>query len=182
VGSNLTPAEAFFWCSLLPALSYLTATCEAILSVKEWNREMKIKQRKRKVVIKNLRSVHMVTRKQSQFILNWGPCPPLCYATAEYCLYTFIFLGSEGDTAPCPTPLLTLVLYIHLFCDFWAEFMYFGSTLIYQDKEFLNLRPLRIRTKYNPFPPSSKFNPHPPHTRKCGYPQPSRVNPSRAGL
>jgi len=23
VGSNLTPAEAFFWCSLLPVLSYL---------------------------------------------------------------------------------------------------------------------------------------------------------------
>jgi len=35
MGSNLTPAEAFFWCSLLPVLSYLTATCEAILSVKE---------------------------------------------------------------------------------------------------------------------------------------------------
>jgi len=35
VGSNLTPAEAFFWCSLLPVVSYLTATCEAILSVKE---------------------------------------------------------------------------------------------------------------------------------------------------
>ena len=35
VGSNLIPAEAFFWCSLLPVLNYLTATCEAILSVKE---------------------------------------------------------------------------------------------------------------------------------------------------
>jgi len=36
VGSNLTPAEALFQCSLLPVLSYLTATCEAIiLSVKE---------------------------------------------------------------------------------------------------------------------------------------------------
>ena len=31
---NLTPAKVFFWCSLLPVLSYLTATCEAILSVK----------------------------------------------------------------------------------------------------------------------------------------------------
>jgi len=40
---------------LLPVLSYLTATCEAILSVKEWNRKMKIKQRKRTVVIKKLR-------------------------------------------------------------------------------------------------------------------------------
>jgi len=27
-----------------------------------------------------------VTRKQSQFILNWG-LAPLSYATAEYCLY-----------------------------------------------------------------------------------------------
>jgi len=35
VGSNVTPAEAFFWCSLLPVLSHLTAMCEAILSVKE---------------------------------------------------------------------------------------------------------------------------------------------------
>jgi len=48
VGSNLTPAVAFIWCSLLPVLSYLTATCEAICSLKEWNR----KQRKRTVVIK----------------------------------------------------------------------------------------------------------------------------------
>jgi len=51
-GLNLTPAEAFFWCSLLPVLSYLAATCEAILSVKQWNRKMKMKQRKRTVVIK----------------------------------------------------------------------------------------------------------------------------------
>jgi len=36
VSSNLTPAEAFCWCSLLPVLSYLTGTCEAILSVNEW--------------------------------------------------------------------------------------------------------------------------------------------------
>jgi len=35
VGSNLTPAEVSFWCSLLPVLSYIAATCEAILSVKE---------------------------------------------------------------------------------------------------------------------------------------------------
>jgi len=35
VGSNLTPAVAFIWCSLLPVLSYLTATCEAIFSLKE---------------------------------------------------------------------------------------------------------------------------------------------------
>jgi len=35
VVSNLMPAKAFFWCSLLPVLSYLTTTCEAISSVKE---------------------------------------------------------------------------------------------------------------------------------------------------
>jgi len=52
VDSNRTPAEAFFWCSLLPVLSYLTATCEAILPVKELNRKMKIKQRKHAAVIK----------------------------------------------------------------------------------------------------------------------------------
>jgi len=52
VGSNLTPAKALFWCSLLPGLSYLTATCKVILSVKERNRKMKIKHRKRTVVIK----------------------------------------------------------------------------------------------------------------------------------
>jgi len=28
-------SRSFFWCSLLPVLSYLTATCEAILSVKQ---------------------------------------------------------------------------------------------------------------------------------------------------
>jgi len=35
MGSNLTAAEACFWCSLLPGLSYFTATCEEILLVKE---------------------------------------------------------------------------------------------------------------------------------------------------
>ena len=52
VGSNLTQTEAFFWCSLLPVLSYLTATCEVILLAKELNRKINIKQRKRTVVIK----------------------------------------------------------------------------------------------------------------------------------
>ena len=35
-------------------VSYLTATCEEILSVKQWNCKMKIKQRKRTVVIKKI--------------------------------------------------------------------------------------------------------------------------------
>jgi len=77
VDSNLTPAEAFFWCSLLPVISYLTATGEAIFSVKEYNRKMKIKQRKRTVVIKKFSVVRIsLTKKQSRFILNWGPFTP----------------------------------------------------------------------------------------------------------
>jgi len=39
-------------------------------------------------------------------------------------------------------------------------------------KEFLNPRPPRT---------SSKFNPH-PHAKQCGYPQPARFNPPGAGL
>ena len=50
-----------------------------------------------------------MTRKQCQFILNWGPFPPLSYATAEHCLYIFLFLGSEGG-AWHSAPLRTLVL------------------------------------------------------------------------
>jgi len=49
------------------------------------------------------------------------------------------------------------------------KFMRCGSTLSHPRNEFLN--PRRTRTK---------FNPHPP--RKCGYPQPARVNPPRARL
>jgi len=68
------------------------------------------------------------------------------------------------------------------------KFMCFGSTLSYPHKEFFNPRP--PRTKYNPLLPRSKFNPHPhakqcrlPYPpRKCGYPEPARVNPPRAGL
>ena len=45
-----------------------------------------------------------MTRKQSQFILNWGPCPPLSYATDEYCLDIFLFLGSEGVHGTVPPP------------------------------------------------------------------------------
>jgi len=105
VGSNLTPAEAFFWCSLLPVLSSLTATCEAILSVKEWNRKMKIKHRKRTVVIKNLRSVYISDQKTKSVYFKLRPLSPLSYNTAEYCLCIFLFLGSEGGplhSAPPP--------------------------------------------------------------------------------
>jgi len=34
-GLKSPDSRSFFWCSLLPVLSYLTGTCEAILSVKE---------------------------------------------------------------------------------------------------------------------------------------------------
>jgi len=37
-----------------------------------------------------------------------SPLPPLRYATAEYCLYIFLFLGSEGGHGTVP-PLRTLV-------------------------------------------------------------------------
>ena len=105
MGSNLTPADAFFWCSLLPVLSYLAPTCEAILSEKEWNRKMKSKQRKRTVVIKNLRSADINDQKTKPVYFKLRPLPPLSYATAEYCLYIFLFLGSEGGgMAQCPPP------------------------------------------------------------------------------
>ena len=51
------------------------------------------------------------------------------------------------------------------------KFMCFGSTPSYPHKEFLNLRPPCIRTKYNPHPPRSKFN---PHAKQCGFPHPPR--------
>ena len=108
MGSNPTPGEAFFWCSLLPVLSYLTATCEAILSVKEWNRKMKIKQRKRTVVIKNCVVRKSVTRKQSQFILNWGPCPSLVSPLPNTVCTFFIFRVWGGAMTQWP-PLRTLV-------------------------------------------------------------------------
>ena len=91
LGSNLTPAESFFCCSLLPVLSYLTATCEAIFSVKEWNRKMKIKPWKRTVVIKKLRSVYISDQKTKSVYFKLRPLPRLSYAPAEYCLYIFYF-------------------------------------------------------------------------------------------
>ena len=71
-------------------LSYLTATREAILS-EEWNRKMKIKQRKRTVVTKNLRSAYMSDYKTKSVYFKLKPLLPLSYATAEYCLYIFLF-------------------------------------------------------------------------------------------
>jgi len=59
------------------------------------------------------------------------------------------------------------------------EFMCFGSTLIYPHKEFLI--PRLPRSKFNPHPHVKQCGlSHPP--RKCGYPQPTWVNPPRAGL
>jgi len=61
------------------------------------------------------------------------------------------------------------------------KFMCFGQTFSYPHKEFLIPRPPRTRSKYNPHPHTKQYGfLHPP--RKCGYPQPRRVKPPRAGL
>jgi len=57
---------------------------------------MKMKQRKRTVVIKNLRSAYISDQKTKSVYFKFRPLPPLSYATSEYCLYIFLFLGSEG--------------------------------------------------------------------------------------
>jgi len=57
---------------------------------------MKIKQRKHIVVIKNLHSAFISDQKTKSVYFKLRPLPPLSYATAEYCLYIFLFLGSEG--------------------------------------------------------------------------------------
>jgi len=56
--------------------------------------------------------------------------------------------------------------------------MCFASTLSNPQKEFLNPRPPRTRTKYNPHPPRSKFNPHPPRTKSSAG---SRTRPANVG-
>jgi len=45
-------SRSFFLVFIVTCVKLLTATCEAILSVKELNRKMKIRQTKRTVVIK----------------------------------------------------------------------------------------------------------------------------------
>jgi len=52
---------------------------------------MKIKQRKRTVVVKNLRSVYISDQKTKTIYFKLRPLPHLIYATAEYCLYIFYF-------------------------------------------------------------------------------------------
>jgi len=61
------------------------------------------------------------------------------------------------------------------------KFMCFGSTLSYPHKEFLIPRPPRTRSKFNPHPHRTRTQSS-AGSRKCGYPQPARVNPPRAGL
>ena len=101
-GSNLTPAEAFFWCSLLPVLSYLTATCGAILSVKEWNRKMKIQQRKRTVAIKNLRGAYISDQKTTSVYFKLRPLPHLITPLPNtlYTLFIFRVWGGHGTVPP----------------------------------------------------------------------------------
>jgi len=60
------------------------------------------------------------------------------------------------------------------------KFTCVGSTLSYPLKDFLNLRPPRTRTKYNPHPPRSKFNPHHPCTRTQSSAG-SHTRPANAG-
>ena len=103
VGSNLTPAEAFFWCSLLSVLSYWTATCEANLSMKKWSRNNENQAEETYSSHKEICVVRiLVTRKQSQFILNGGPYP-LSYATDEYCINIFYFKVWKGPWHSAPT-------------------------------------------------------------------------------
>ena len=48
---------------------------------------MKIKQRKRTVVIKNLRSAYISDQKTKSLYFELRPLPPFSYSTSEYCLY-----------------------------------------------------------------------------------------------
>ena len=74
---------------------------------------MKIKQWKRTVVMKkSLRSAYISEQKTKSVYFKLRPLPPLSYATAEYCLYTFLFLGSEGGMAWCvPAGICLLHVY-----------------------------------------------------------------------
>ena len=94
----------FFWCSLLPVLSYLTATCEAIFSGKEWNRKLKIKQRKRTVVIKNLRVAYISDQKTKSVYFKLRPFPPLVtpLPNTVYAFFIFRVWGGPWHSAPPP--------------------------------------------------------------------------------
>jgi len=95
-------SRSFFWCSLLPVLSYSTATCEAILSVKEWNRKMKIKQKKCTVVIKKLCSACISDKKTKSVHFKLRPLLPV-FTPLPNTVYTFFyFQGLRGghDTVP----------------------------------------------------------------------------------
>ena len=77
---------------------------------------MKIKQRKRTIVIKNLRSANISDQKTKSVYFELRHLPSLSYVTAEYCLYIFLFLRSEGGpwhSAPLRTPVVTLNLMSH---------------------------------------------------------------------
>ena len=77
----------------LPVLSYLTAMREAILTVKEWNRKMKIKQRRRRVGITNLRNAYISDQKSKSVYFKLRPLPPVVTPLPNT-VYAF-FLGSE---------------------------------------------------------------------------------------
>jgi len=69
---------------------------------------MKIKQRKRTVVIKKLRSAYISEQKTKSVYFKLRPS--LRYATAEHCSSIFLFLGSEGGGHVTVPPLYTLVI------------------------------------------------------------------------
>jgi len=78
---------------------------------------MKIKQRKRTVVIKNLRSAYISDQKTMSVYFKLKPLPPLSCTTAEYFLYIFLFSGSEGGVWHSG-PLRTLVSTVPKFLCF----------------------------------------------------------------
>jgi len=81
-------------------------TCVKLLNSHVWrnfvSERMKIKQRERVVVIKNCVVCISVTKKQSQFILNWGPCPPIVTSVPNT-VYTFCyFVGLRRGCGKVP--------------------------------------------------------------------------------
>jgi len=49
-----------------------------------------------------LRSAYISDQKTKSVYFELRPSPLLSYATAEYCLYIFLFLGSEAGHGTVP--------------------------------------------------------------------------------
>jgi len=69
---------------------------------------MKIKQRKHIVTSSHKKlcivSAYISDHETKSVYFKLRPLPPLSYATADYCSYIFLFLGSEGGMAQCSSP------------------------------------------------------------------------------